>query len=209
MKTYFKFIVFLLFIFSAKAQQDIIIPIEDYYGDNSKINNAYFKDVNGLLDKYVGTWEYNQNGHYFRIQFYKRIANQTPTGLSVKMKFKWDRIYGFFQYKLNGMEIYNTRLMSDPFVYSDSGSFFMEEFNLHYEEPSTSPCGRSIAGKVTLEYSNENGIEKLNWSREDRRFGPFCETGQTEDETPFQVPADMILIKSLEHDPPPLFQIGN
>jgi len=210
MKTLFNFTMLLLFTFSVKAQQYIEIPIEDCYeGNNSETNYAYFKDVNGLLDKYVGTWEYNQNGHYFKIQFYKQIACQLKPDAPFKLKFKWDRIYGYFQYKLNGVEIHNTRLISDPFVYSSSGSFTSRGFLLYYEEPSTSPCGRPITGKVILEYSNENGIEKLEWSRTDWRSGAPCGRGQVEDETPFQVPADMMLIKSPEHDPPPLFQNEN
>jgi len=210
MKTLFNFIL-LLFIFSAKGQQYIEIPIEDYWDeDYDQMNYVYFKDINGLLDKYVGTWEYNQNGHYFKIQFYKFInLSEGPENAPHKTRHRSDQIYGYFQYKLNGVEIYNTRLISSPFVHSDSGAFLKGGFYLYYEEPSTSPCGRPITGDVWLEYSNENGIEKLGWSRTDWRSGAPCGRGQVEDETPFQVPADMILIKSPEHDPPPLFQIGN
>jgi len=213
MKTILNFTI-LLFILSAKAQQDIVIPIEEHWnGSNSDINKAYYKDVNGLLDKYIGTWEYNQNGHYFKIQFYKQIAHQeVPLDAPFKTKYKTDRIYGYFQYKINGLEIYNTRLLYNdgwPFVNSFSGSFTRRGFLLYYEEPSTNPCGRPLLGKVILEYSNENGVEKLNWSRTDWRSGAPCGRGQTEDETPFQVPADMILIKSAEHQMPPLFQAEN
>jgi len=214
MKVYFKFMVFFLFAASTEAQQNVVIPIEEHWnGNNSDINYAYYKDVNGLLDKYVGTWEYNQNGHCFKIQFYKQIAHQeVPLDAPFEIKYKTDRIRGYFQYKINGVEIYNTRLLYNDgrtFVHSFSGSFTRRGFLLYYEEPSASPCGRPLLGKVILEYSNENGIEKLNWNRTDQYSGTFCQTEQTEDETPFRAPADMILIKSPEHDPPPLFQNEN
>jgi len=213
MRAHFKIIMLFLFAVSVKAQQYIEIPIENYWDENyNEIKYVYFKDVNGLLDKYIGTWEYNQNEHYFRIQFYKFVNlldgyQDAPN----KTRHKFDKIYGYFQYKLNGVEIYNTRLIyrSWPFVYSSRGLFFEGSFLLYYEEPSTSPCGRSLLGQVSLQYFNENGIEKLNWSRTDQYSGTFCETGQIEDDTPFQVPANMILIKSEGHEPPPLFKVGN
>jgi|GEM_PF-2852050 len=192
-------------------------PQQEPINHIAELNKITNKDTatpfRAKIDEYIGTWEYNQNGHYFKIQFYKQIAHQeVPLDAPFKIKYKTDRIRGYFQYKINEVEIYNTRLLYNdgwPFVYSSSGSFTSRGFLLYYEEPSTSPCGRPITGKVILEYSNENGIEKLEWNRTDWRSGTPCGRGQTEDETPFQVPADMILIKSGEYQPPPLFQVEN
>lgn len=193
-------IMLLLLIFSVSINAQVTeIPIENYWeGDNDNINNAYFKDINGLLNKYVGTWEYNQNGHYFKIKFVKQTNYQeVPLDSPYKIKRKSDRIYGLFEYKLNGVSIYNTILTQNKsYIYSDSGSFFMGNFLLFYDEPSTSPCGRPLMGRVTLGYSNTVGVETLTWSREDRYSGTFCqEVGQTEDSTPFKIPANMVLTK--------------
>ncbi|SRR5690554_179334 len=199
MKTHLATFFFFIWSFSLMAQVEI--PIEQYGQNNNMytISNSYFKDINGLLNKYIGTWEYNENGHYFKVQFIKQ-ENYQEVPLNSPSKTKWtsDRIYARFQYKLNGVEIYNTLNLAIPsqsLIYSTAGSFSIQGFKLFYDEPSVSPCGRPLMGRVTLEHSVVNGVEKLTWSREDSYSGTFCQQGQVEDNTPFQIPANMILTK--------------
>ncbi len=53
----FLFFVFVAFgSFSCKAQNPIISL--DNKGQDGIINNAYYKDVDNVLDAYVGTWIY-------------------------------------------------------------------------------------------------------------------------------------------------------
>lgn len=174
---------------NAQIQQ---VALENFY-EVERPKHVYYKDVNNQLNKYVGTWEYNQNGHYFKITFFKQTNFRvTPVG-NIKITIFTDRIYGYYQYKVNNNEIYN--VSSQDFTYSTMGAFFMGNFRINFKEPSTSPCGRPLMGEVTLGYSNVGGVEKLTWSRTDRYWPTFCQQGQVEDETPFQTPANMVLTK--------------
>lgn len=199
MKTLIKFFFLVACSFSLNAQQ---IPIEQYnQNNNDDINNAYFKDINGVLDKYVGTWEYNQNGHYFKIQFIKQtnVQQSPPISTSLIQRY-YDRITARIEYKLNGVTIYNTlnQIGNSPNWYIRSYASSVRSNNkiwLHYKEPSNSPCGRKVDGTVNVEYSNTGGVETLTWSRTNRSIYPDCQNGQTADDTPFQIPANMVLTK--------------
>lgn len=72
----------ILTIFGCKAQ---IIPVEEYrnYLDNEiEIpDGAYIKDVNNLLDKYVGTWIGVQNSKTYEF----RISKLTESFLGITM----------------------------------------------------------------------------------------------------------------------------
>jgi len=73
---------------SCKAQ---IIPIEQqltYTGDIP--DGAYVKDVNGLLNDYVGTWATTQNGDRYEFQIVKVTKNYLNT--------TWDKLY--MRYKI-------------------------------------------------------------------------------------------------------------
>ena len=38
--------------------------------------NIYFKDVNNILDKYFGTWVYEDDTHYLKITFFKKTQKR-------------------------------------------------------------------------------------------------------------------------------------
>ncbi|WP_271784517.1 DUF6705 family protein [Aquimarina algiphila] len=89
-------------IISCSAQ---VIPVEkhQYYIDNQIdfSSTTYFKDVNGVLDKFVGTWKGTVNSKNYELRFFKNT-------LSYK-GFKKDEILG--RYKItssNGTVIENT-----------------------------------------------------------------------------------------------------
>ena len=203
MKKYLIHFACTLIITITSHAQSITFPLEEYYkNNNDKINNAYFKDVNGLLDKYLGTWEYNENGHYLKIQFFKVLNNPMhPSNSIIKMQQYCDVIYARFEYKKNGVTIYNTLNPSDDstkwFIRSscESISVYPNKLLLYYKEPSSNPCGRIIRGSVNIEYSNTGGIEKLSWVRSYRRSSSSCMDDLIADHTPFQIPSKMTLIK--------------
>ncbi|WP_375238301.1 DUF6705 family protein [Aurantibacter sp.] len=57
------------FICANIQAQDIIIPIENT-SEHTSEDNHYYKDVNNLLDKYTGTWIFDNGIDYFEIVFY-------------------------------------------------------------------------------------------------------------------------------------------
>lgn len=71
-------ILFSLLLFSFPSQAQIIIPIEEAatYIENNQGNlpkYKYYKDVNKILDKYVGTWEGTHQGKSYYFLITKKI----------------------------------------------------------------------------------------------------------------------------------------
>ena len=177
-----------------------IVPVEDRYEyDSFEQPKKYFKDVNGVFNKFMGTWKW-QNAttnptKTFEITFYKQEMRD-EAGICYT-----DFITSKFKYIENGIEIYNT--YNDRYGYilgsiisqgidlnSPHGSLadynFME---LHYSEPIIDgrPLRKNPSGKLFLEYKNENNIEKLIWNVE-------CFLDQNGN-IPFRIPITMTLIK--------------
>lgn len=189
MKNIYKIII-LLSGFSSFSQTIVEKPIQTFYEGNFP-SNVYYKDLNNLLNKYVGTWIFDDGTHYFKIQFYKQTYyRETPIG-NKKTTIYTDRIIGHYQYKLNGVEIYNIT-NNDEFAHSSSGSYRNTGFNIFYDEPTTNSCGRRIMGEVSLIHSINNSVEQLTWNRVDFNGGADCYPFDT---TPFKTPANMVLTK--------------
>jgi hypothetical protein len=180
-----------LFFFSlvTLSAQVIERPIETFYEPNQP-NHVYYKDVNHLLNKYVGTWEYTNGGHYFKITFTKHTqVRETPIA-NTKTTIYTDKLVGHYEYKLNGLEVYN--VTNNYFATVDMGSFRFDGFYIIFDEPSSNPCGRRIMGDVNLIYSNTNGIETIGWNRTNVEWAANCNPS---DQTPFRIPANMVLTK--------------
>ena len=101
MKNIFYTLVLLLTMF-CQAQQTISLT---NYQPKYARNNNYIKDIDGKLDPFVGTWEWNNgSGTIFRIKFIKAIRNKTMA----TDKYFMDDIFGGYQYIVNGVELVNT-----------------------------------------------------------------------------------------------------
>ncbi|HLF51033.1 DUF6705 family protein [Flavobacterium sp.] len=88
---------------SCKAQQTI--SLSTYDGSTDLKNNNYIKDIDGILDPFVGTWEWNDgNNTFFRIKFIKVLHYKAH---NLENVYK-DELMGGYQYVLNGVEIVNT-----------------------------------------------------------------------------------------------------
>ncbi len=92
-------LIIIFFAISCKAQNPIIDISED---DGSyEINNAYYKDTQNLLNLFVGTYVYNQNGRMLKIVLQKKE-------MSFWFNHYEDLIIGEYQYIENGVEKSNT-----------------------------------------------------------------------------------------------------
>ena len=77
------------FTLSCKAQQTIVnITTLDYHNDNS---NKYFKDIDGVYDPFLGTWEYITDTTTFRVVL---VKNKITT--SIFSNYSVDKIEGKF-----------------------------------------------------------------------------------------------------------------
>jgi hypothetical protein len=69
-------------------------PLENGIGLD---NNSYYKDINNVLDEFVGTYEYNGPDFYFKLKLVKRTMK------NVGDNTWWDILEGTYQYTKNGV----------------------------------------------------------------------------------------------------------
>jgi len=101
MKNILKIIIALSFTMVGFGQNNII-PVEQGININDgQQENFYLKDGNNVLNKFVGTWAFDDGTHYFKITFYKRIKKFT--GITFE-----DELVSKFLYIENGVTIYDT-----------------------------------------------------------------------------------------------------
>ena len=80
------------------GQSPIIDLLDD---DGNKIVNAYYKDINNLLNPFEGTFVYTNGSTQLKIKLVKKV--QQFNG-----RYYEDLIIGEYQYIENGTEIVNT-----------------------------------------------------------------------------------------------------
>lgn len=187
MKTYINIILTILVCNIALAQETIK-PLQQLGIFNEEPNTTYYyKDINNDLDKFVGTWIYNNGSINFTIKFYKLNHYQSGTG-----DF-YDKIYSKIKFINNGVIVYDT-LNEFDYNHSDiSGAdLFLNDVNklgLTYRESSGIPV--TSIPSVDLEYLPCTGLgcqPQLNWHNTYLK-----ETA--EEPWPFVIPTDMILTK--------------
>ena len=83
---------------TCKAQSPIINILDK---DGTRDINAYYKDVNNLLNQYEGTYLYTNGTTSFKIVLVKKI-------MQFNGEYYEDLIIGEYQYIVNGVEIVNT-----------------------------------------------------------------------------------------------------
>ena len=136
MKNIIKICIFLAVSLSF-AQEDEIIKIQEV-GHYDKVDDTYYyyKDIDGILNKFLGTWKYEDvtNNTSFEITFY--FNEKREIGGDYK-----DGIYGKYKYIENGNLIYDTTNVSSSYRESKiRGSYFylnnFNKMNLAYREPT-------------------------------------------------------------------------
>lgn len=194
----------ILFLCLFCKAQDNIIPLENEYSVDAK-HQDYFKDVNGILDKYIGTWIFDDSTHYLKITFTKaeRIdMYDLGPGVNDQMNIYTDMLFSKFIYKLNGQTIYDTVTNPEtssvlPYICSTSIKN-TNEIDLYYNEP-TDACGRGRTGNLTLTYQTDglvNPTETLIWIRTSNSpRSTRCHDGSPMDNSDYIIPTNMTLVK--------------
>lgn len=101
MKKIIYFISLISFTFLSCKAQTGILPLSS--SSIGKPKNIYYKDLNNELDKYEGTWKYQNGSTSFTITLEKKEM----VYYEVAKKYK-DKLFGEYQYIENGIEIINT-----------------------------------------------------------------------------------------------------
>lgn len=123
----------------------------------NKPNNCYLKDTNNVLNKFVGTWTYSENGKILTVIIQKAEM--------VKLiDYYVDELLGNYKYIVNGNTVVNTNINTFAGEKSRIFGFTLWEGNsnkvtLYFTDPERP----RVYSNVILTYSNQNGVEKIHW----------------------------------------------
>ena len=179
-------IITIILLFGLKGIAQYNIPVEQFYNyDYSNFNNHYFKDINGVLNKFIGNWKYQTATDLVKITIYKDEGHDNGSGyLSDELQLK-------FRYTNNGTVIYDT------FIENSSryilGLYFKfpndtNKYHLFYEEPGQDRQGRFQYLDIEYIPNNTGGQPQLNWVI-------YTELSAAAGENPPIMPLNMVFTK--------------
>ncbi len=170
------YIIIAFYTIGVNAQIEIL-PLNGGAKRYGFVNNAYYKDIDNVLNQYVGTWLFTNGNNSFKIILQKKEHVYMSAGV---IKFYTDFIVGEFQYIENGVEKINTLSnlatnYSYIFDYNIVGhalipnNLFLSCNNCATNEKRlmadlTEPNTRNVSGleaKIIFRKVIENGVEKL------------------------------------------------
>ncbi|MFY0630972.1 MAG: hypothetical protein JXR05_11360 [Flavobacteriaceae bacterium] len=174
---------------SCKTQQ-VIIPVEkhiEYQNDEIEFpNNAYLKDVNNLLDKYVGVWKKTQNNKIYEFHVIK-VARESNDEY---MQFKKDELE--IRYKITnavtGNVIVDTTILNEgPYVIK--GKHFNLDKTVYslYYIGLNNKCGQN---GIVFIYFHTSDLNQMNLFLSVNGGTVNCPTGQV----PQVLPTDAITL---------------
>ena len=197
-----KNIIYLLIIAFSTIINAQTEPLETEYSTNFLASDTYFKDVNGELDKFIGTWKYEDTttNTVFEITFYKEESIEGIRNCT------FDRLNANFKLIINGVEQYNTYTNNYGKTFMGGGFYvdhiFQPDGNATEIPVSVNRYHMAIvepnfvehldSSDLTIEYENNSGIEKLNW---DNTIGNVYVYGTNQQVNIYQMPLEMELIK--------------
>lgn len=160
------YIVFLASSLITQAQEIIPKEEEKQYLSDGNFQNKYFKDINGHLNKFLGTWKWQDSqtnpSKVLEVTFLK-VENEYMSN------YYRDLIVSTYKYYENGVEIYNKdNTLSKNF----SGGLFsfpnnLNKLRLLYIEPNPATFGFMYSFHIEyLPISATNTLEKLKWDVE-------------------------------------------
>ena len=166
MKRFISSLLILLNIYCFKAQT----PMLSLENSDDFVNGAYYKDLNNELNKFVGTWIYNDGNTSFVIQLQK--VEQYYNG-------EWyeDLLIGEYQYLENGVEVINSlSRLSSPLVnnaqhYIDGNQLLKKMQIIPCDNCGmaerrvllffSDPQRKYLHNKLVLRFIDNNGVETI------------------------------------------------
>mgnify|MGYP006174447459 FL=1 len=200
-------VIVLLFVAFLKSNAQTIVPIENWK-NNSDLNNTYYKDVNNHLNKFVGTWVFNDGNKSLKIKLYR--INKVPLFLNINSFI--DEIHSYIEYKVLEGGVWVAKHNTFPpigtpidqpmmTIYSIHGSinFDINTLYTRYDEPTPS-CKRWFNAALELKFINNGLSQQLEWKRKLYAPNSFlseepCPDGQMIDMSEFIIPAELLLTK--------------
>jgi len=199
MKLVFKLTLLILFVTSCKAQSPVVSL--DAIGDYEDTNGIYYKDIDGDLDKYVGTWKYTNGTTSLTITFKKVIQYYNGEWYA-------DKLVGDYKYVKNGVVIldYLSRVNSPTvndaqhyidgyliiypkqFVKCDTCAHLERRIKLFFDDPER----YYLANAMAIRHVNVNGVEKIEMNLRDSDTIVLPEGAEPQPRVPY---GDYTLIK--------------
>jgi hypothetical protein len=166
-------LIVLLTTLSCKAQ---VIAVEDFENHNQDLEDgAYIKDINNVLDKYVGTWTGTYSSKNYEFTIIKFTENNTNGSLNYKVDLL------LMKYKITdstGTELVNTLGFSNDNMFVIRGDYVTsnDTYVLSYQGLDTE-CGQN--GTIYISISNAaSDVMKLGFLV-DGEMGLDCTAGGT------------------------------
>ena len=155
------YLIILVFSFQLQAQEIVALENQKNYNGYESVGK-YFKDINGHLNKFIGTWKWQDNPtnptKVLEVTFYK-IENHDTGGYYV------DRLSSSYTYHENGVEIYNTTNGVFGGRFNFSGN--LNKLRLIYIEPSPETYGFNYSFYIEyLPSLTLSGTPQLKWDVE-------------------------------------------
>lgn len=155
------YIIILIFSFQIQAQDIVALENQKNYNGYESVGK-YFKDINGHLNKFIGTWKWQDNQtnptKVFEVTFCK-VENHDTGGYNV------DRLSSSYTYYENGVEIYNTSngVFGGRFNFPNN----LNKLRLIYVEPNPASYGFTYSFNVEfLPSTTMAGMPQLKWDVE-------------------------------------------
>lgn len=160
-------IIAVLMTFSCKAQTTILTLEEKNIPDD--LTGVYFKDLNNELNKFAGTWKYQNGSTSLTITLVKK---QVYNG-----EWYGDELLGEYDYVDNGTEVVNyLPRLTDASVNDQQHTIDGNKVVYPDYSPECNDCQpgekrfvlkfvdrdrRYLRNQILVQYINDNGIEKL------------------------------------------------
>ncbi|KGO85101.1 hypothetical protein Q764_14245 [Flavobacterium suncheonense GH29-5 = DSM 17707] len=124
--------------------QNPVIDLVDR--DGTRINGAYYKDVNDLLSPFEGTYIYTNGNKMFKILLEKKV-------MQYNTEYYEDLIIGEYQYTVNGVDVSNT-LSQINTIYNNQRKHNIEgNFIIDFNEFRMWQCPECNPNEIRLKLS--------------------------------------------------------
>ncbi|WP_394758206.1 DUF6705 family protein [Flavobacterium sp.] len=198
------YLTFLLIATISCKSQTPITNIKNQDGHWPPINGEYFKDINNVLDPFVGTWLYTNGNISLRVILVKKINQFNSV-------YYEDLIIGGYEYKVSGTTLVNT-IPDITTVYVDQTRHKIAGntiFDKNVKNPPCNDCATNemrlllyfkepastLTGKLLLRKTTVAGQEAMKLNLQGA-YTKYYKAGTTPPPDDFVVPSgDYVLIK--------------
>jgi hypothetical protein len=193
MKNIFLITILSFAIFNCKAQV-ISLTTTNYYNIP---NGGYVKDLDGVLNPFIGTWKWTNGNSEFTIVFVKKEM-YNASGLN---NYYEDTIMGGYKYIENGIVIVNTLNFSTEFTLNDTSTYnnyapIISNIHSPFNRLSITITDKIKAKGCDADFTLINpgsGTITAQWKMRDREHWNI--NGQNPLPQGFSIPVNVILTK--------------